>query len=56
MRPGEPTNRAARGIHKHGSGVGNVLWTVHIPRADVAAFMLDQLDDARYGHAPPGVR
>jgi hypothetical protein len=33
--------------------VGSWLWTPAIPRADVAAFMLDQVaDDAYLGKAP----
>ena len=45
VRPGALTNGRARGKWRHGRRVGNLLWTVRIARADVAAFMLDQLYD-----------
>jgi uncharacterized protein YbjT (DUF2867 family) len=53
VRPGALQNGAKRGVRRHGRGVGSWLWTPAIPRADVAAFMLDQLaDDAYLGEAP----
>jgi hypothetical protein len=35
--------------------VGSYLWTVRISRADVAAFMLDQLTDDGYLISAPGI-
>jgi uncharacterized protein YbjT (DUF2867 family) len=55
VRPGALTNRQARGAVRHGRSVGNFLWTVRVPRADVAAFMLDQLSSDMYRCAAPGV-
>lgn len=43
VRPGVLTNSDKRGRFKSGSHVGSFFWTVRIARADVAAFMLDQL-------------
>ena len=55
VRPGALTNGAPRGRYRHGVGVGSYLRTVRISRADVAAFMLDQLTNATYVAATPGV-
>ncbi len=55
VRPGLLNNRRARGVVRHGAAVGNWIWTVRISRADVAAFMLDQLTDDAYLHQTPGV-
>ncbi len=55
VRPGALRNGSRRGVRRHGPGVGSFLWTVGIPRADVAAFMLDQLTDDTYLGAAPGV-
>ena len=55
VRPGALTNRQARGAVRHGRSVGNFLWTVRVPRADVATFMLDQLTSDTYRCAAPGV-
>jgi uncharacterized protein YbjT (DUF2867 family) len=53
VRPVALRNGAKRGVRRHGRGVGSWLWTPAIPRADVAAFMLDQVaDDAYLGKAP----
>jgi uncharacterized protein YbjT (DUF2867 family) len=43
VRPGVLTNRDGKGQYRHGRRVGSFLLTVRIARADVAAFMLDQL-------------
>ena len=52
-RPGVLTNGPARGSYRHGVDVGSYLWPVLIARADVAAFMLQQVrDDAYLGLAP----
>jgi uncharacterized protein YbjT (DUF2867 family) len=55
VRPGALTNGARRGKIRHGRGVGNFLWTVSVPRADVAAFMLDQLTSDTYLGMATGV-
>jgi len=44
VRPGVLTNGAKRGRYRHGRRVGSFLWTVRISRADVADFMLNQLE------------
>lgn len=55
VRPGVLTNGAKRGVVRHGSNIGNALWSVRISRADVAAFMLDQLESDAYVGSSPGV-
>ena len=55
VRPGALTNSAPRGQYRHGPVVGSYLRTVRISRADVAAFMLDQLTNQTYVGATPGV-
>jgi len=55
VRPGALTNGAKRGRLRDGSRVGSFLWTVRVPRADVAEFMLDQLGSNTYLRAAPGV-
>ena len=55
VRPGMLTNGLPRDRYRHGPRVGHWLWTVRISRADVAAFMLDQLTDRRYVRATVGV-
>lgn len=45
VRPGALNNGPRRGVFRQGPRVGHWLWTVGISRADVAAFMLDQLTD-----------
>lgn len=55
VRPGVLRNRPARGRYEHGPKVGNWLWTVRIARADVAAFMLDQVTSDAYLRQSPGV-
>ena len=54
VRPGMLTNAAKRGSLRHGR-VGSFFWTVRISRADVADFMLNQLDSDTYLRAAPGV-
>jgi putative NADH-flavin reductase len=54
VRPGRLTNGEKRGRYRHGR-VGSFLWTVRISRADVADFMLDQLESDAYLRAAPGV-
>ena len=55
VRPGVLTNGAPRGRYRHGSHVGSFVWTVRIARADVAAFMLDQLASHTYLRRAVGV-
>jgi putative NADH-flavin reductase len=55
VRPGALTNGPKRGHYRQGPRVGHWLWTVRISRADVAAFMLDQLTDGRYVRTVVGV-
>jgi len=55
VRPGALTNGEKRGRVKHGLGIGNLLWTVRVSRADVASFMLDQLESNTYVRTAPGV-
>ncbi|MEP7227852.1 MAG: NAD(P)H-binding protein, partial [Gemmatimonadales bacterium] len=55
VRPGVLTNGPRLSQYRHGGRVGHWLWTVRISRADVAAFMLDQLTDRRYARAAVGL-
>ncbi len=55
VRPGVLTNAEKRGRYRHGLHVGNFLWTVRISRADVADFMLNQLESDTYLRTAPGV-
>ena len=55
VRPGVLTNGDKRGSLRHGHRVGSFLWTVRISRADVADFMLNQLESDAYLRAAPGV-
>ena len=55
VRPGVLTNSDKRGRLQYGSHVGSFFWTVRIARADVAAFMLDQLVSDTCLRAAPGV-
>ena len=55
VRPAVLTNGPKRGRVRHGSRVGSFLWTARVSRADVAAFMLDQLASNTYLGAAPGL-
>jgi putative NADH-flavin reductase len=55
VRPGVLTNVDRRGSPRHGRRVGSFFWTVRISRADVAEFMLNQLESDTYLRAAPGV-
>ena len=55
VRPTALSNSPGRGRCRHGDAVGSFLWTLGVPRADVAGFMLDQLADARYAGASVGL-
>ncbi len=53
VRPGALTNGVKRGTCRHGFNIGGYIKTVRISRADVADFMLDQLEsDTCLGTAP----
>jgi len=55
VRPGVLTNGPQLGRYRQGARVGHWLRSVRISRADVAAFMLDQLTDSRYVRATVGI-
>ena len=55
VRPGALTNGPRRGRCRHGATVGNVLWGGRISRADVADFMLNQLESDTYLRTAPGI-
>lgn len=55
VRPGALTNGAKTGRFRHGGRIGNFLWTVRVSRADVASFMLDQLESDAYVGSATGV-
>jgi putative NADH-flavin reductase len=55
VRPGLLTNGEKRGRYRHGRHVGSFLWTVRISRADVADFMLNQLESDTYLRTASGV-
>lgn len=55
VRPGALTNGDKRGCCRHGRHVGSFLWTVRISRADVADFMLNQLESDTYLRTAVGV-
>lgn len=55
VRPAALTDGTKRGRLRHGSRVGSLVWTARVSRADVAAFMLDQLASNTYLQAAPGI-
>ena len=55
VRPGQLFDGRRRGKYKHGLNTGNYILTKMISRADVAQFMLNQLNDNTYLHKTPGV-
>jgi putative NADH-flavin reductase len=55
VRPAMLTNGAAHGKYRHGFNVGNFILPRRISRADVADFMLKQLNDDTYIGRAPGV-
>lgn len=55
VRPGALTNSAKRGVKHRGSNVGNFITGARISRADVADFMLDQLESDDYLGQSPGI-
>ena len=50
VRPGQLTLGKRRERYKHGKGLGHYLLTKMISRADVAHFILDELEQPRYIH------
>jgi putative NADH-flavin reductase len=55
VRPGALNNGPRRGVYRQGPRVGHWLRTVRVSRADVAAFMLDQVTDHRYVGSAVGI-
>ena len=55
VRPGALNNQSARGKYRLGFKIGNWIYTVRISCADVAEFMLQQLESDLYVHKSPGV-
>lgn len=55
VRPGALTNGSRRGSVRHGGRIGSFIWTVGVSRADVAAFMLEQLASSAYLRTAVGV-
>ncbi len=48
VRPGQLTNGRKRGHYKHGKGLGSYILTKMISRADVAHFILNEMDKNIY--------
>lgn len=55
VRPGALTNGIKRGVYRHGFNIGSFIIGARISRADVADFMLDQLESDDYLGTAPGV-
>lgn len=55
VRPGQLTNGKKRSNYKHGEKVGNYILTKMISRADVADFILSQINSNTYLHKSPGI-
>lgn len=55
VRPGVLTNKPGRGTYQHGVNAGSYLLPGLVSRADVADFMLKQLDDDAYLGLAPGI-
>ncbi len=55
IRPGALNNRRARSSYRHGFNIGNWFYTVRISRADVANFILNQIEEKKYIRSKPGV-
>ncbi|QQS42874.1 MAG: SDR family oxidoreductase [Acidobacteriota bacterium] len=56
VRPAVLRNGKKKGRIVHGRDIGNFILTRRITRADVADFMLDQLENDRYLRAAVGIR
>src|SRR6267142_848300 len=48
VRPGALTDGDKRGVYRHGHDLGSFIRTVRISRADVADFMLNQIEGDTY--------
>lgn len=55
IRPAQLTNGRKRSKYKHGLKIGNYILTKMISRADVAHFMLNQLNNKTYMHQCVGI-
>ena len=55
VRPGQLINTKKRGRYKHGPNVGSYILTKMISRADVAHFMLNQLNADTYSRKTVGL-
>lgn len=55
VRPGRLTYGKRHGVYKHGANVGSYILTKTISRADIAHFMLSQLNDVTYLRKAVGV-
>ena len=55
VRPPTLTNGPLRSKYRHGPNIGNYIWPRFISRADVAEFMLDQLNDDTCIGKTPGI-
>lgn len=55
IRPAQFIPGKKRGIYKHGPEVGHYILTKLISRADVAHFMLEELQHSKYLHQKPGI-
>lgn len=55
VRPGQLTNGKKRSTYKQGPRVGNYILTKTISRADVAHFILSQINNKQYVYKTPGV-
>ena len=55
VRPAALTNGPQRNAYRAGSDVGHWFLPSRISRSDVAAFMLEQLTDAKYLRMAPGI-
>ena len=55
VRPGAFSNGRRRGTYRHGQRIGSFILTVRISRADVADFMLNQVQNDTYLRTAPGV-
>ena len=55
VRPGNLTDTAKTGVYRHGFAATDKNIRVEVSRADVADFMLKQLNDRTYVHQTPGI-
>lgn len=55
VRPGILTNARQRGQYRSGAGLGSFIGAVRIARAEVAAFMLEQLESEKFHRSAVGV-